>query len=131
MPGAGITHSHQHRHIGALPTDPFGGCRSRTALAVGMLHGVGAETPTQVLIFLTAAGVNDRVHGLVLLGTFVVGLLTSNALLALATTIGLGGSRRLDSVYIAVSLATAGFSAALGTLFLLGRGDALPVMLTG
>ena len=32
----------------------------RTAFGVGMIHGVGAETPTQVLIFLAAAGASGR-----------------------------------------------------------------------
>lgn len=125
------THSHWHRHVGVLPGDPFGNYRSRTAFAIGMLHGLGAETSTQVLIFLTAADISDPAHGLVLLGSFVVGLLSSNALLAVATAFSLGGSRRVDAVYIAFSLGTAGFSLVLGTVFLLGRGDALPTMLVG
>jgi len=32
-----------------------------------MIHGVGAETPTQVVLFLTAAGVNGRVGGVAVL----------------------------------------------------------------
>src|SRR5919109_1371273 len=44
-------HFHTHTH------DPFMNYGTGTSLAVGALHGVGAETPTQVLIFLAAVGV--------------------------------------------------------------------------
>src|SRR5207302_9132742 len=51
--GAG-RHRHGHRHVGTLPTDPFLEYSRATAFGVGMIHGVGAETPTQVLIFVAA-----------------------------------------------------------------------------
>ena len=56
---------------------------SRSAFGVGMIHGIGAETPTQVLIFLAAAGAGGKLVGLTLLGCFLVGLLTSNTLIGL------------------------------------------------
>ncbi|HEV3472636.1 MAG TPA: hypothetical protein VG408_05455, partial [Actinomycetota bacterium] len=42
------THVHTHRHVGIVPDDPFINYGPATATGVGMLHGVGAETPTQV-----------------------------------------------------------------------------------
>ena len=63
-------HHHLHHHIGTLPDDPFPTYGSRTAFAVGALHGIGAETPTQILLFLAAAragGAGDRDHALALL----------------------------------------------------------------
>src|SRR5207245_10705617 len=88
-------HRHGHRHIGRLPNDPFLDYGRATSFGVGMIHGIGAETPTQVLIFVTAAGAGGKAAGLVLLVAFLVGLLASNTLIALAGTYGfLGETRR-------------------------------------
>ena len=48
-------HHHVHHHVGTLPADPFPTYGRPTAIAVGALHGIGAETPTQILLFLAAA----------------------------------------------------------------------------
>ena len=65
-----------------------------TAFGVGMIHGVGAETPTQVVIFLTAAGAGGKFAGVVLLGCFLIGLVSSNSLIAVASTFGLLGATK-------------------------------------
>ena len=96
-----------------------------------MLHGVGAETPTQVLIFLAAAGAGGKGVGLLLLGCFLVGLLSSNTLVALAGTFGFLGAADNFGLYIAVSVVTAVFSLAIGTLFVFGHGSALPAFFSG
>jgi High-affinity nickel-transport protein len=82
-------HRHRHRHVVALPDDPFAEYAPRTAFGIGMIHGIGAETPTQVLIFVTAAGEGGKESGLVLLGAFLVGLLAANSVVAFA---GVSGS---------------------------------------
>ena len=56
-----------------MPDDPFVNYGRGTSFGVGMLHGIGAETPTQVLIFLAAAGAGGVAVGLLLLGCFIVG----------------------------------------------------------
>src|SRR5438876_2278282 len=71
-------HRHGHRHVGSVPDDPFLTYGRATAFGVGMIHGVGAETPTQVLLFVAAAGAGGKPEGLLLLGSFLVGLLSSN-----------------------------------------------------
>jgi high-affinity nickel-transport protein len=125
------THSHTHRHVAPLPDDPFPSYGRPTAFAVGMLHGVGAETPTQVLIFVTAAGVGGRRAGVMLLAAFLVGLLSSNTLIALASTYGFLGATKNWPVYAAVSVVTAVSSLAIGTLFLFGSADRLPAIFSG
>src|SRR5262249_16808078 len=60
----------------------------RTAFAIGVLHGVGAETATQALLFLAVAGMGGRLLGSLMLATFVAGLVASNSLVALATLSG-------------------------------------------
>jgi high-affinity nickel-transport protein len=125
------THSHAHRHVAPMPEDPFTSYGRPTAFAVGMLHGVGAETPTQVLVFVTAAGVGGRGAGVMLLAAFLVGLLSSNTLIALASTFGLFGATKNWPVYAAVSVVTAVGSLAIGTLFLFGSAERLPAIFSG
>jgi len=124
-------HRHGHRHIGSLPDDPFMNYGKPTAFGVGMIHGVGAETPTQVLLFLAAAGAGGAAEGLVLLCCFLVGLLTSNSLIAAAGTFGFLGASRNWPVYVAVSLVTAVFSLVIGAVFLTGSATFLPAFFGG
>jgi hypothetical protein len=130
-PERGRGHRHLHRHAGELPADPFMTYGSRSAFGVGMIHGIGAETPTQVLIFLAAAGAGGKMLGLTLLGCFLVGLLASNTLIALAGTFGFLGATRNFRLYVGVSVMTATFSLAIGSLFLFGRGAMLPAFFGG
>ena len=133
LAGGGLPaeHRHGHRHIGALPDDPFMNYGKPTAFGVGMVHGVGAETPTQVLLFLAAAGAGGTTEGLVLLVCFLVGLLTSNSLIAAAGTFGFLGASRNWPVYVAISLVTAVFSLVIGAVFLTGNATFLPAFFGG
>jgi len=96
-----------------------------------MIHGVGAETPTQVLIFVTAAGAGGKATGFLLLVAFLVGLLLSNSAVAFAGVFGLLGAARNFRVYVAISCITALFSLVIGTVFLFGSAALLPTMLGG
>ena len=124
-------HRHAHRHAGLVPDDPFMQYGRLSAFIVGMVHGVGAETPTQLLIFLAAAGVGGKATGVLLLGCFLVGLLVSNTTVALAGTFGFLRASRHFGVYVAVSVLTATFSLAIGLIFVLGRTPALPAFFGG
>jgi ABC-type nickel/cobalt efflux system permease component RcnA len=128
---AGGVHRHRHRHVAAMPDDPFENYAPRTVFGIGMIHGIGAETPTQVLIFLAVAGVGEKGTGLLLLACFLIGLLAANAAVALAGTAGSVGVRGNRQVYVAVSLITALFTGAIGILFLVGSSSSLPAMLGG
>ena len=64
--------------------------------------------------------------GLTLLGFFLVGLLTSNTLIALAGTFGLLGATRNFRLYAAVSVVTAAFSLGIGNLFSSVKGTCCP-----
>jgi hypothetical protein len=96
-----------------------------------MIHGIGAETPTQVLVFVTAAGAGGKASGFVLLVAFLVGLLSSNTAVAFAGTFGLLGTARNFTLYVVVSCITALFSLVIGSIFLLGNAALLPAMLGG
>jgi hypothetical protein len=115
-----LRHSHPHRHVASLPDDPFDAYGGRMAFSIGMIHGIGAETPTQVLLFVTAAGASGASAGVALLVCFLVGLLTSNTLVALAATFGFNASSSFKS-YAVLSVLIALSSLIIGGELLLGR----------
>jgi hypothetical protein len=127
--GVGVqtrTHTHRHTH-----TDPFMNYGTGTSLAVGALHGVGAETPTQVLIFLTAAGAGGVGAGVIVLAVFLLGLFTANTALALASASGFLAASKRFGIYATVSVVTALASLVLGVAFVLGQDSWLPVFFGG
>lgn len=103
----------------------------RTAFTVGMIHGIGAETPTQVLLFLTAAGVGGSTIGSLLLFTFVIGLIISNTIITGIATAGFLTAEGNSKISIALGLITAIFSLIVGTIFLLHRANFLPAFFGG
>jgi hypothetical protein len=126
-----VRHSHGHRHIARMPDDPFMDYGRATSFGIGMIHGVGAETPTQLLIFLTAAGAGGKAAGMLLLCCFLAGLLTSNSVVALAGAFGFVGAARKFWLYATISVVTASFSLVIGSIFLLGKVTFLPAMFGG
>jgi high-affinity nickel-transport protein len=130
--GAGVRstvatkHSHRHRHVGAMPDDPLPTYGGGVAVGIGMIHGVGFETPTQALVFVTAAGAGSRAAGLLVLACFLLGLLAANTVVAMASTFGLTGASSRARLYTVVSLVAATASLALGLLYMLGKGDVVP-----
>lgn len=123
------THRHPHVHRAPMPDDPFATYGRGTSFLVGMLHGVGAETPTQVLIFVTAAGAGGAWAGVTLLAAFVVGLVLSNTAVALASRLGVLNASRNFAAYAGLSVVVAVLSLALGTALLLDAGEVLPPIL--
>ena len=124
-------HRHGHRHVAPIPDDPFVNYGTTTALAVGMLHGVGAETPTQVLVFATAAGAGGRGAGLAVLISFLIGLVTANTAVTLASVFGFLNATKNWTLYAALSIVTGAFSLVVGALFLAGRDTVLPALFGG
>jgi cytochrome c biogenesis protein CcdA len=120
------THVHPHSH-----TDAFANYGTGTSLAVGALHGVGAETPTQVLIFLAAAGAGGATAGVVTLAVFLLGLFAANSLVAIASASGFLAATKRFKIYATVSCITAAASLVLGVSFLLGKDAWLPVFFGG
>ncbi|GGI99554.1 hypothetical protein GCM10010885_06030 [Alicyclobacillus cellulosilyticus] len=100
----------------------------RGAFVIGIIHGVGAETPTQLLLFTTAAGVGDSVQGLLLVFLFAAGLLVSHSLLALMSLFGFAATLRKKTVMFGVGLSTAVYSLAVGLLFVTGQASWLPAL---
>lgn len=128
---AAPTHLHRHRHVVTEPADPFTEYSGTTSFLVGMVHGVGAETPTQLVLFTAAAGVGGMWPGLALVAAFVTALLLGNLMLTAIVTSGMAAGRRMPVVYMGLGAVAAVLSLWVGGAYLLGRPDLLPRLLGG
>lgn len=120
------------------------GYGTSSTFVVGIIHGLGAETPTQLLLFLLAANLGGTAAGLLGLLMFIAGLLLMNTLMcALAAGLFsadkiLGWFGRGEAARVAIrmnavrglTLLTSAYSIVVGAIFLLGAADKLP-SLTG
>jgi high-affinity nickel-transport protein len=120
-----------HHHERPEADDDIPSYGRATAFGVGMIHGIGAETPTQLLIFLTAAGAGGPLVGVLVLGTFIVGLVLSNSVITLGSSLGYLEASRNFALYAIVAVVTAVFSLVIGILFVLGREGVLPAFFGG
>lgn len=89
-----------------------------SVFGVGMIHGIGAETPTQIGAFLVLLGVDGGVKAILFLLSFVLGIFTSNLVVAVLSIRGYKNARKNKNIYLAMGLITAIFSIALGIVFL-------------
>jgi hypothetical protein len=124
-------HGHRHRHGGSSGDDAFMSYGKGTSFVVGLIHGVGAETPTQVLIFLAAASAGGPAVGVFLLAVFLAGLLVSNTGIAIASIYGFLAAGKSFLVYATVAVLTGAFSLVLGLLFVFGKGSVVPAIFGG
>jgi high-affinity nickel-transport protein len=120
---------HHHKH--PEPDDPFVDYQRGTAFLVGMLHGIGAETPTQILIFAAAAGAGGKAAGVAVLAAFLVGLMSSNSVITVGSAFGFLRASNNFALYATVAVITGVFSLVLGVLFVLGKDTLLPALFAG
>ena len=116
---------HGHEHVEPIEMSSYG---PRTAFAVGMIHGIGAETGTQVLLIAAIGGAAGQGLGIPMLGAFIVGLLVSNSAVVLVTATGFIASRARERLYLAVGVAAGGFSLVIGAIFLFDLRSVLPAL---
>jgi hypothetical protein len=98
----------------------------RGAFLVGLLHGTGAETPTQVVLFASAAAAGSTTAAVVVLGAFIAGLVLADLGIAAAWLSGILGSRRAPRVQIGLGAVTGVASVTLGLLILTGYSGIVP-----
>ncbi|HSO30087.1 MAG TPA: hypothetical protein VLS28_09295 [Candidatus Sulfomarinibacteraceae bacterium] len=116
---------HGHEHADPIEMTSYG---PRTALAVGMIHGIGAETGTQVLLIAAVGGASSQGLGLPMMIAFIGGLLVANSIIVLITATGFVASRARERIYIVVGVVAGAFSLAIGLVFLLELEGALPAI---
>ena len=99
-----------------------------TATGIGVIHGVGIETPTQIALFVAATHAVGRASGMALLGIWVLGLVLANTAVALATSYGMHNLGSLRRFHIGAGFVVGVGSVVLGTLMMVGADGALPAL---
>ena len=103
---------------------------NRGAFLVGLVHGTGASTPTQVVLFATTAAAGSTSDAALVLAAFVAGLVVTDLGIAAAWLSGLVGARRAPSVQLGMGVVTGVASVTLGALILTGYSDLVPPLVT-
>lgn len=98
----------------------------RAVFTIGVIHGLGAETPTQLLLFLLAANLGGIGRGFLGLGMFLAGLLIMNTLMT-ASAVGIFGFSAAKPRMLRIVIGfTAAYSLIVGAIFLFGSSALLP-----
>lgn len=118
-------HRHGHQHELRLADDASASVGNGAAAGIGVLHGIGIESPTQIAVFVASTAVVGWVAGLALLLAWCVGLVLANMALAGLAGAGLLHAERNFAVYVTVALLVALSSIAMGVLLIAGM-DVLP-----
>ncbi|MDE1175337.1 MAG: hypothetical protein PW789_01875 [Edaphobacter sp.] len=110
--------------------DPFAFRYDRSSVfVVGIIHGLGAETPSQLMLFLLAANLGGTSRGLFGLLCFIGGLLLMNSLMTASASGLFVSSRNQPRLQALVTSLTAAYSLVIGVIFLFGVSDKLPPLL--
>lgn len=102
------------------------GYGTTSTFLVGVIHGLGAETPTQILLFLMAANLGGTAVGLLGLLMFIVGLLAMNTLMCASAAGIFSAAVARPNALRAVTLLTSAYSIVVGVIFLFGSAWRLP-----
>jgi high-affinity nickel-transport protein len=114
---------HGHEHVDPMEMSSYG---VRTAFGVGMIHGIGAETGTQVLLIAAIGGASSQGLGIPMMVAFIAGLLISNSIVVAVTATGFIASRFRERIYVAIGVVAGTFSLVIGAIFLFGLETRLP-----
>ncbi len=86
---------------------------------IGVLHGIGVESPTQLLALGSAAAIGNLAVGMTLISVFSIGMVLSNMGIACVSIFGFQNARRRKTIFFVLSLISAILSAAIGIKLLL------------
>jgi cytochrome c biogenesis protein CcdA len=114
---------HGHEHVEPLEMSSYG---ARTAFGVGMIHGIGAETGTQVLFIAAVGGAASVGLGIPMMLAFITGLVITNTLIVIVSASGFMASQTRRQIYLVVGVLAGLFSLVVGGAFVLGVEDVLP-----
>ncbi len=114
---------HGHEHAEPVEMSSYG---PRTAFGVGMIHGIGAETGTQVLIIAAIGGASSLGLGIPMMVAFIIGLLISNSVIVVITATGFVASQVRQRIYLVAGVFAGAFSLIVGALFLFELEGSLP-----
>src|SRR5262245_23652138 len=114
---------HGHEHVEPVESSTYG---PTTAFGVGMIHGVGAETGSQVLLIAAIGGAANLGLGIPMMAAFIVGLLITNTIIVVITATTFVASQLRQRIYLAVGVVAGAFSLVIGFLFLFQAESVLP-----
>jgi high-affinity nickel-transport protein len=114
---------HGHEHVDPLEMSSYG---PKTSFGVGMIHGIGAETGSQVLLIAAVGGAASSGLGVPMLFAFVIGLLISNFAIVVVSSVSFVSSQARERLYVAVGAVAGLFSLVIGAIFLFGLDGTLP-----
>jgi high-affinity nickel-transport protein len=118
---------HGHEHVDPVESSTYG---PKTAFGVGLIHGVGAETGTQVLLIAAVGGAASIGLGIPMMLAFIAGLLITNTIIVLVTATTFVASQLRQRIYVAVGFVAGAFSLVIGFLFLVQQEGVLPDLST-
>ena len=106
---------HHHSPSRALQDQRYG---PKSSLSLGVLHGIGAETPTQLSMLLIAGNLGTFGSGVLGLSVFATAMFISNMALTTVTTSVFSISRVRPALFRWVGVITAGYSLWIGTVLI-------------
>lgn len=111
-----LVHRLHHHHPTPATRDQRYGPKS--SLSLGVLHGIGAETPTQLSMLLIAANLGGFGSGILGLLVFATAMFISNMALTTVTTSVFSVSRLSPALFRWVGVITAGYSLWIGIVLI-------------
>jgi high-affinity nickel permease len=100
----------------------------KSVFVIGVLHGVGAETPSQLALFFLTANLGGTSRGMLGLAAFSVGLVAMNALMTATIGGAFSAGGHHPRLYSAIAWTGAAYSCIIGCIFLFGISDRLPAL---
>lgn len=100
----------------------------KSVFLIGVLHGIGAETPSQLALFFLTANLGGTSRGLVGLGAFAFGLVAMNALMTASMGGAFRASGRHPRIFHVIAWTGAAYSCIIGLIFLFGISSRLPAL---
>jgi high-affinity nickel-transport protein len=109
-------------HLRRQPSKPDtdGSYGPKSSLSLGVLHGIGAETPTQLSVLLIAANLGGIQNGILGLSVFAVGMFVSNMVLTTAATGIFSIAKAKPGVLRFLAALTAAYSLWIGIRMIFG-----------
>jgi len=98
----------------------------RTVFGLGVIHGAGVETASQVLLLAAIGASTNHIFAMSVLACFSFGFLVSIMLIAFLSLKGLGSIAKFGPLYVISGFMTAIFSIAIGGILLSGHSSILP-----
>ncbi len=98
---------------------------SPVCFGIGVIHGLGAETPSQLALFLLASNLGGVGRGFLGLSAFLLGLLVMNTLMTASAAGLFTAGLRWAGWYPILSGVTAVYSFCIGVVFLFGYSSML------